>query len=176
MAYVRYSTIAGNSGPSLKDPSSSKRRTALDEIPSRPQKRLTIAETAGTSSSRIDNNTHSMKRVLPGFQSSTSNPHNLIENVSASEIRETHGKSMWSNPSNGSRILPPAMMPGKHSSTTSLVALNDPFYQTGVGEERPVGPDERLVFQAAVQVLSVYFTFLLFFSLFVTVLNYEFAF
>ncbi|XP_047980814.1 helicase-like transcription factor CHR28 isoform X1 [Salvia hispanica] len=143
--------LRGNSGPSLKDPSSSKRRTALDEIPSRPQKRLTIAETAGTSSSRIDNNTHSMKRVLPGFQSSTSNPHNLIENVSASEIRETHGKSMWSNPSNGSRILPPAMMPGKHSSTTSLVALNDPFYQTGVGEERPVGPDERLVFQAAVQ-------------------------
>ncbi|KAG6436994.1 hypothetical protein SASPL_101901 [Salvia splendens] len=141
----------GNNGPSLKDPSSSKRRTALDEIPSRPQKRLIIAETAGTSSSRIDSNTHPMKRVLPGFQSSTSNPHNLIENVSASAIRETHGKSMWSNPSNGSRILPPAMMPGKHSSTTSLVALNDPFYQTGVGEERPVGPDERLVFQAAVQ-------------------------
>ncbi|KAL1545370.1 helicase-like transcription factor CHR28 isoform X1 [Salvia divinorum] len=148
-----HSNSRGNNGPSLKDPSSSKRRTALDEIPSRPQKRLTIAETAGSSSSRIDNNTHPMKRVLPGFQSSTSNPqlHNLIENVSASEIRETHGNSVWSNPSNGSRILPPTMMPGKHSSTIPLVALNDPFYQTGVGEERPVGPDERLVFQAAVQ-------------------------
>ncbi|XP_042045789.1 helicase-like transcription factor CHR28 [Salvia splendens] len=141
----------GKYGPSLNEPSSSKRRTALDEIPSRPQKRLTIAETTGTSSSRIDNNTHPLMRVLLGFQSSTSNAHNLIENVSASEIRETHGKSMWSNPSNGSRILPPAMMPGKHSSTTTLVALNDPFYLTGVGEERPVGPDERLVFQAAVQ-------------------------
>ncbi|XP_057804348.1 helicase-like transcription factor CHR28 isoform X2 [Salvia miltiorrhiza] len=142
--------------PNSTDPSSSKRRTVPDEIQSRPQKRLSIAETAGSSTSRINNNNHPMKRVLPGFQSSTSNPrfHNLIENVGASEIRETYGNSAWSNPSNGSRVLPQTIMAGKHSSTTPLVGLNDSFYQTGAGEERPAGPDERLVYQAAVQGLQ----------------------
>ncbi|XP_042050150.1 helicase-like transcription factor CHR28 isoform X1 [Salvia splendens] len=143
----------GNNGPSLKDPSSSKRRPVYDENPSRPQKRLNIAEASGSSTSRIDNNIHPTKRVFPGFQPFTSNPqfHNLIENMGATEIRETLGKSVWSNPSNGSRVLPQTMMPGKHSSTTPLVGLKDSFYQTGAGEERPAGPDERFVFQAAVQ-------------------------
>ncbi|XP_047945417.1 helicase-like transcription factor CHR28 isoform X3 [Salvia hispanica] len=143
----------GINGPSLKDPSSSKRRPVYDEIPSRPQKRLNIGEASGSSTSRIDNNIHPTKRVFPGFQPCTSNPqfHNLIENRGATEIRETLGKSVWSTPSNGSRVLPQTMMPGKYSSTTPLVGLKDSFHQTGVGEERPAGPDERFVFQAAVQ-------------------------
>lgn len=99
---------------------------------------------------------HPMKRALPAsFQASSSNPrsHDLIENVGASEIRETYGKSSWSNPSNGGRLLPSTLMPGKHSSTTPFVGLNDSSHQTGVGEERPAGADESYVFQAAVQVL-----------------------
>ncbi|KAH6832386.1 SNF2 domain-containing protein / helicase domain-containing protein / zinc finger protein-like protein [Perilla frutescens var. hirtella] len=159
--------LTGYNDPSRKDrPSSSKRQTVHDAIPSRMQERLSIAETAGSSSSRIDNNmqqkvgsnnpgpSQPMKRALPAsIQSFTSNPqsHNLIENVGASEIRETYGKSAWSNPSHGNRILPPTLMPGKHSSTTPFVGLNDSFHQTGVSEERPAGPDESFVFQAAVQ-------------------------
>lgn len=166
--------LTGYNGSSHKDPSS-KRLSVHDEILSRPHKRLNTAETAGFSSSRIDDNirqkvfsnnsgrlfgsheiysSQHMKRALPAsFQPSTSNSrsHNLIENVGASEIRDTYGKSAWSNPSNGSRVLPSTLMPGKHSSTTPFVGLNDPFHQTGVGEERPAGPDESFVFQAAVQ-------------------------
>lgn len=136
---------------------------------------MNIAETAGTSSSRIGNNIHPLNRSLPAFQSSTSNPqsHNLIEIVGASGIRETYGKPAWTNPSNGTRLLPPTMMPAKHSSSTPLVGLNDSFYQTGVGEERPVAPDERFVFQAAVQVLSAYNIFYWYLSSLVTIFSYE---
>lgn len=155
---------AGYSRPSRNDrPSSSTRQIYHDEIPSILQKRLSIAETTGSSSSRIDNNvqhkvgsnnhgpSQPMKRALPlSIQPYISNPraHNLIENVGASEIRETYGKPAWSNPSNGSRLLPSTLMPGKHSSTTQFVGLSDSFHQT---EERPAGPDESFVFQAAVQ-------------------------
>lgn len=96
---------------------------------------------------------HPMKRALPAsFQPSTSKPrpYDLIENVGASEIRETYGKTAWSNP-NGGRLLPSTLMPGKHSSTTPFVGLNDSSHQTGVDEERPAGTDESYVFQAAVQ-------------------------
>ncbi|KAL7095059.1 hypothetical protein ACP275_10G001500 [Erythranthe tilingii] len=51
----------------------------------------------------------------------------------------------------GNRLLPPSMMPGKHSSSTPYSGSNDSFHHTGVGEERPAGADERFVFQAAVQ-------------------------
>lgn len=107
-----------------------------------------------------------IKRALPAsiqFQPTTSNSRspNLIESVDASGIREIYGKSARSNPSNGSRILPVTLISGKHSLTPQVVGLNDSFHQTGVGEERPAGPDESFVFQAAVQVLvSVLYYFL----------------
>ncbi|KAI3472979.1 hypothetical protein Pfo_030030 [Paulownia fortunei] len=185
-----HSNLTGHNGLSRKDPSSSKRQIVYDEISSRPHKRLNIAENVGASSSRIDENVYQkigynhsgrlvtshdsshqpMKRSLPAsLQPSTSNvrSNNLVENVGASEIRETYGKSYqsaaWSNSSNGknsmkenfiwgngndsslhekkgNRLLPPSLMPGKHSSPTAFV-----------GEERPAGADERFVFQAAVQ-------------------------
>ncbi|KAL8526409.1 hypothetical protein ACS0TY_015567 [Phlomoides rotata] len=116
-----------------------------------------------------------MKRTFPASVQPRS--HNLVENVGAGDMRETFGKSYqsgaWSNPSNGkisneivlwdsgndssvyekkgNRQLPPSMMPGKQSLPTSFVVPNDPLHQTGIGEERPAGADERFVFQAAVQ-------------------------
>ncbi|KAL0310107.1 UNVERIFIED_CONTAM: Helicase-like transcription factor CHR28 [Sesamum radiatum] len=131
-----HSNLTGYNGLSRKDPSSSKRQIVYDEMSSRPQ------------------------------------------NVGASEIRETYGKSYqsatWSSSSNGrnsmkedfmwgggndsslyerkgNRLLPPSLMPGKHSSATPFVGSNDTFHHTGVAEERPAGADERFVFQAAVQ-------------------------
>nr|AMP82929.1 LRR receptor-like serine/threonine-protein kinase [Catalpa bungei] len=122
-----------------------------------------------------------LKRALPAsFQPSTSNvrSNNIVENVGAGEIRETYGISSqnaaWSNSSNGknimkenfirasgndsslhekkgNRLLPPSLMPGKHSSANPFVSPNDSFHHTGIGEERPAGADERFVFQAAVQ-------------------------
>lgn len=122
---------------------------------------------------------HPMKRALPAsFQPSTSKPrpYDLIENVGASEIRETYGKTAWSNP-NGGRLLPSTLMPlmpGKHSSTTPFVGLNDSSHQTGVGEERPAGTDESYVFQAAVQVLVSIVVLVL--SSLVTILSYKIKF
>ncbi|XP_011095177.1 helicase-like transcription factor CHR28 [Sesamum indicum] len=198
-----HSNLTGYNGLSRKDPSSSKRQIVYDEMPSRPHKRLNTAETVGAASSWMDGNVkqknsssnprglgtsheiHSshqpMKRALPAsLQPSTSSmrSNNLVENVGASEIRETYGKSYhsatWSSPSNGrnsmkedfmwgggndsslyerkgNRLLPPSLMPGKHSSATPFVGSNDTFHHTGVAEERPAGADERFVFQAAVQ-------------------------
>ncbi|KAL7095058.1 hypothetical protein ACP275_10G001500 [Erythranthe tilingii] len=193
----------GQTGLSRKDPSSSKRPNVNNGISPRPHKRLNIAETAGVSNTRTDDDvykktgsngsgryvtTHEihsshqpLKRALPpSLQPSTSNfrPNNLLENVGPSEIRDPYGKShqssAWSNSSNGNnsmkenfisgsgndsslyekrgnRLLPPSMMPGKHSSSTPYSGSNDSFHHTGVGEERPAGADERFVFQAAVQ-------------------------
>ncbi|KAK6118173.1 hypothetical protein DH2020_048074 [Rehmannia glutinosa] len=117
-----------------------------------------------------------MKRSLPAsLQSSMSNVRssNIVENVGASEIREPYGNSyrstsngknsmkensIWGSGNDlslyekkGNRLLPPSLMPGKHSSPTAFVGSTDPFHHTGLGEERPAGADERFVFQAAVQ-------------------------
>ncbi|KAL0450881.1 UNVERIFIED_CONTAM: Helicase-like transcription factor CHR28 [Sesamum latifolium] len=164
-----HSNLTGHNGLSRKDPSSSKRQIVYDEMSSRPHKRLNTAETVGAASSGMD--------AIVKQKNGSSNPRGL-ENVGASEIRETYGKSYqpatWSSSSNGrnsmkedfmwgggndsslyerkgNRLLPPSLMPGKHSSATPFVGSNDTFHHTGVAEERPAGADERFVFQAAVQ-------------------------
>lgn len=55
---------------------------------------------------------------------------------------------------NGSRILPPSLMHGKSVSSTQFAGLKDPIYRSGTGEERVTENDERLVYQAAVEVLN----------------------
>ncbi|KAK4395990.1 KH domain-containing protein [Sesamum angolense] len=170
-----HSNLTGYNGLSRKDPSSSKRQIVYDEMSSRPRKRLNTAETVGVANPGWMEMLNK-KMVQPSTSSMRSN--NLVENVGASEIRETYGKSYqsatWSSSSNGrnsmkedfmwgggndsslyerkgNRLLPPSLMPGKHSSATPFVGSNDTFHHTGVAEERPAGADERFVFQAAVQ-------------------------
>ncbi|KAL6568732.1 hypothetical protein OROHE_004416 [Orobanche hederae] len=96
--------------------------------------------------------------LLPSLQSSLSNlrSSNPVETVGATNGKNSMTESaVWGGANNqaskGNRLLPPSLMPGKHTSSTPFVGLNDPFHHTGVGEESPAGADERFVFQAAVQ-------------------------
>ncbi|KAL0375485.1 UNVERIFIED_CONTAM: Helicase-like transcription factor CHR28 [Sesamum radiatum] len=177
-----HSNLTGHKGLSRKDPSSSKRQIVYDEMSSRPHKRLNIAETVGAASSGMDgivkqkngssnprglgtsheihSSHHPMKRALPAsLQPSTSSmrSNNLVENVGASEIRETYGKSYqsatWSSSSNGRNSMKEDFMwvAGMIQHSTPFVGSNDTFHHSGVAEERPAGADERFVFQAAVQ-------------------------
>ncbi|XP_073297854.1 helicase-like transcription factor CHR28 isoform X1 [Primulina huaijiensis] len=123
----------------------------------------------------------SMKRALPAsIQPSISRAisNNLVENVGGSQIRETYGKyyqpATLSDSLNGknhmvedfhrvtvndstlyekrgNRLLPSSLMIGKYSPTLQVLSSNDSMHQTGVGEERIAGADERFVYQAALQ-------------------------
>ncbi|GLT30945.1 hypothetical protein SLA2020_057180 [Shorea laevis] len=55
---------------------------------------------------------------------------------------------------NGSRILPPSLMHGRSISSTQFSGSKDPVYRPGMSEERVAGNDERLIYQAAVEVLN----------------------
>ncbi|KAL6520832.1 hypothetical protein OROGR_017401 [Orobanche gracilis] len=96
--------------------------------------------------------------LLPSLPSSLSNlrSSNPVETVGATNGKNSMTESVvWDGANNqaskGNRLLPPSLMPGKHTSPSPFVGLNDPFHHTGVGEESPAGADERFVFQAAVQ-------------------------
>ena len=89
---------------------------------------------------------------------------NFIENVGSSQFRETHGKSYPSALPNltygtnsrsdhfGNRVLPPSLMHAKSVSAAQYLSSGDPMHRPGVGEERVAEHDERLVYQAALQV------------------------
>ncbi|KAI7995614.1 Helicase-like transcription factor CHR28 [Camellia lanceoleosa] len=122
------------------------------------------------------------KRTLPNsIQASaqSSRSSNLVENVSSSQIRDARGKShhyAWPNlakknhmedhfgrsiddevivyENNGNRILPPSLMHGKSVSTSQYISSSDPIPRPGLVEERAVGSDERLIYQAALQDLN----------------------
>ncbi|CAA0830604.1 SNF2 domain-containing protein / helicase domain-containing protein / zinc finger protein-related [Striga hermonthica] len=113
-----------------------------------------------------------LKRSLPAsLHASTSNVRSSspVENVVASELRGMYANSsngnnlikensIWGSGSSsslyekkGNRLLPPSLVPGKHTSPSTFVSSNDPFHHTGIVEEGPAGADESLVFRAAVQ-------------------------
>lgn len=50
------------------------------------------------------------------------------------------------------RLLPPSLMHGKSTSISQTAGSSDAVHISGVGEERPVESDERVIFQAALQV------------------------
>ncbi|KAK3004469.1 hypothetical protein RJ639_018470 [Escallonia herrerae] len=123
-----------------------------------------------------------LKRTLPtSLQPSVSSgrPSNLVENVGSNQFRDSHAKSYqsaWPTSSNGmnlmkdqfsmggddvvmydnkgSRVLPSSLMHTKSFATTKHVSSSDPGYRPGVGEEIHSENDERLVYQAAVQVTT----------------------
>lgn len=123
------------------------------------------------SSKRAKGNLHT------SFQTSMPNPrsNNLVEDISSSQFRETHGNSYQSTRPNstnslnyrfgrgsaddavmydnkGNRILPPSLVYGKSASATSYANSSDPLHHRGVGEEGPGGSDERIIFQEALKV------------------------
>lgn len=102
---------------------------------------------------------------------------NLVENIGGSQFRGNHGNSYYpvkQNSSNGEssgrdrfgkgggdddlviyeskvRLLPQPYAHGKYASTS--YANSESLYLRGVGEERSLGTEERLIFQAALQVI-----------------------
>lgn len=53
----------------------------------------------------------------------------------------------------GNRILPPSLMHGKATFSNQFAGSSDPSYRSMAGEERPAENDERLIYQAALEVL-----------------------
>ncbi|KZV41094.1 hypothetical protein F511_14070 [Dorcoceras hygrometricum] len=123
----------------------------------------------------------SMKRTLPASIQpliSRARLNNLAESAGGSQIHETYGKyyqpATWSSSSNGknfmiddfqrgtvndsslyekrgNRVLPSSLMLGNYSPALQVFSTNDAMHQTGLGEERTAGADERFVYQAALQ-------------------------
>lgn len=114
---------------------------------------------------------------------STSRSENSVQRAGGSHVRSSHGQSypyQSGGPSlsnskdytkeglssrmnddevivyeNGgrSRILPPTLMGAKSASTMHYPSLGDSIYRPGIGEERSALTDERLIYQAALQVI-----------------------
>lgn len=104
---------------------------------------------------------------------------NLVGNVGSSQMRESYGKTSSAQPkstyganslkyqtagrgsddklitstTSGVRILPHSMTHAKSTSTSQHANSVDPFFRSSTGEERANEYDERLIFQAAVQVI-----------------------
>ncbi|XP_031284842.1 helicase-like transcription factor CHR28 [Pistacia vera] len=124
-----------------------------------------------------------LKRTLPAFSQpcapSTKSKY-LVENVSSSQIHDAYGNSynlagpgatngegymrdyylkgkdddimMYEN--NGNRVLPSSLMHGKNFSSAQFGGPSDSVYRSGLTEERAVGSDERLIYEAAVEELN----------------------
>lgn len=116
------------------------------------------------------------KRTLPtSFQppAPSLRSTNLVENFGSSQMRETysaqlkptfgmnHVKSksgmgsddevlMYEN--SGNRVLPPSFTHAKFASTAPYVSSADSGFRSAAGEERVSEYDERLIYQAALQV------------------------
>lgn len=106
----------------------------------------------------------------------------LVDNVGSSQLRESYRKTFSAQQksaygmnhmksqtgrgsddelimfdSSGQRIQPPSH--AKSISTSQHANSADTVFHSAVGEDRVVEHDERLIFQAALQVLVIIFTF-----------------
>ncbi|KAK6931777.1 SNF2, N-terminal [Dillenia turbinata] len=118
------------------------------------------------------------KRALPpslGSYELTNKPKHSMETMNRSQIHDTLEKSSHFSPKNypqdqiirvndddvfmhessKSRVLPPSLMHGKSISYSQYATPSDTAYRSGIGigagDERAVGTDERLIYQAALQ-------------------------
>lgn len=121
-------------------------------------------------------------RILPkSIRPQVPNPisTNLVENVGCSQMSESYVKTSSAQPkltyvadslkyqtagrggddkliistTSGGRILPHSMMLAKSTSTSQHTSSVDPVFRSLTGEERANEYDERLIFQAALQVI-----------------------
>lgn len=139
-----------------------------------------IANLSGADYERISSQ-QALKRTLPPSllpSALSTRLNNFVENVGSSQVRDAYGNSYHSaGPSvsnskghlrdqfsrgkngevmmyenSGSRILPPSLMHGKAISSNQFASTSDPLYRSMVGEDRNAGNDERLIYQAALEV------------------------
>lgn len=148
-----------------------------------------IANISGTEYEKISSQ-QALKRTVPSslVPSSTSSKLNSsLDNISRGHNLETYGssqnpsglslingKSYMQDPSsrgtddevimygNGtSRILPPSLMHGKSIPTMQFAISSDPAYRSGISEENAAGSDERLIYQAALEVFFSPFRYII---------------
>lgn len=138
-----------------------------------------IGNISGTDYEKISSH-QALKRTLPSslVPSASTKLNNSADNISRGRSWETYGSSQ--NPAgpssiisksymrdhsgrvtdnevimyeNGmSRILPPSLMHGKSIPGSQFATSSDPAYRSGVNEENAAGNDERLIYQAALEV------------------------
>lgn len=143
-----------------------------------------IATTAGADYERLSSQ-QAFKRTLPYTSQSYAPPsksNNLVDNVSSSQIRDAHissydparpsstsgrfygrenffrgnGDDTVSSEIRDYRVLPVSLAPGKTIPSSQYPGEHS--YRPGYGEEMVAGGDERLIYQAALEV----FIYLLF--------------
>lgn len=141
-----------------------------------------IANGFGTDFEKLTSRQALKGTLPPSLQLSgpSSNPYILIDNVSSSLIRDSHGSfNLLAGPSfpnsqgyvgdhysrgnsdeimmygNTSRIVPPTLMHGKPVNHTQIAGPDGHAYRAGVSEERFSVNDERMVYQAALEVFLV---------------------
>ncbi|KAK6921494.1 Helicase, C-terminal, partial [Dillenia turbinata] len=133
-------------------------------------------------SSRADfSSQQAAKRALPpsfGSYAQTSRPKHSMETTNRSQIHDSREKSshfssknyprdqfiqvndddVFMSKSSKFRVLPPSMMHGKSISYLQYASSSDTAYSSGIGvgagDERAIGTDERLIYQAALQDLN----------------------
>ncbi|KDO69943.1 hypothetical protein CISIN_1g001680mg [Citrus sinensis] len=139
-----------------------------------------IANVASADYEKISSQ-QALKRTLPAFpqpHSLNTKSKSSVENMNSSQIRDTFGNAYHlAGPSTvnskgyirdyyvkkndddimmyeGNRILPSSLMHGKSVSMTQFGGPSDLAYRSGSADERAVGGDERLIYQAALEDLN----------------------
>nr|DAD32828.1 TPA_asm: hypothetical protein HUJ06_011679 [Nelumbo nucifera] len=123
-----------------------------------------------------------LRRKLPAllqFSAPTTKPKFSLENGDSSCMSDAYGRSNHSVGTNvtdfniymkdnsdrvddeivmyessGIRVLPSSLVQGRSVSSTHYACSSNPVYVSGLGDEKPMENDERLIFQAALQDLS----------------------
>ena len=141
-----------------------------------------IANGSGTDLEKLTSR-QVLKRTFPHalqLSGPSSKSDNLVGNASSSQIRDAYGSSnhfagsSFSNSQgymrdhysrgnndevmmygNTSRILPPSLVHGKSVNYTQFTGLDDPVYRAGISEEKVPVNDERMIYQAALEVFLV---------------------
>lgn len=139
-----------------------------------------IASLSGADFEKISSQQALTRTLPPSLQPSApiNKLSSLVGNKGSSQVRDTHDPYYSAGPSvtsgkgflrdqfsrskndevimynsNGTRILPPSLMHGKATFSNQFASSSDPSYRSMVGEERSAENDERLIYQAALEVL-----------------------
>lgn len=89
-----------------------------------------------------------LKRTLPSWADISESKGHM------KEINGINNDELVMLESKNSRVLPPSMMPGRSTSATQFASSSDPIYRPALVDDRVNRNDERLIYQAALEVYS----------------------
>lgn len=109
--------------------------------------------TSTKSNTSVDNTGRSLNWDTYGSSHNSAGP----SSISSKNYMRDHSSRgndnevvMYGN--NMSRILPPSLVHGKSFPAAQFATSSDPAYRSGISEENAAGSDERLIYQAALEV------------------------